>query len=52
MKLNSERGGASGVKLVLMLFFAAGLSLVYFGVWGLNIYASSGFSSASAFESV
>ncbi len=52
MKLNSERGGALGVKLVLLLLFAAGLCLVYFGVWGLNIYASSGFSSASAFESV
>ena len=46
------RGGALAVKLVLLLFFAAGLLLVFFGVNGLKVYTSSGFSSASAFESV
>ncbi len=52
MNLKTGRGGTRRVKLVLALLFAAGLCLVYVGAWGLRVYASSGFSSASAFESV
>ena len=40
------------VKIVLLLAFILGISIIFAGVSGLRIYESSGFSSETAFQAI